>query len=583
MNSKTPGVNPQFDYRSVELRSLFELSQILNSSLDVDRVLNNCLLTPMGRMMISKGLALSINEHGGFVVRVVKGMPKSLLGKHLKLTYDFARPVDVNDIDESECKFKSFFQELGITLIVPITSTSRMVGAICLGAKITNEPFLDREIEFLNSLSNMAATSIENALMFQQLKDVNRRLDKKVQELNTLFDVGKELNSTLDKNKMTNILIYTIMGEMAVNKILIVLKEQDGYRLSVNRGFDSDIDSLNLLSSNEFLQRLFKLVVPTVIHSDATEPEWRAFYNDSVQLIVPLRLQDEARGMLLLGPKMSQLPYAQEDMDFLSTLCNRVMISLENARLFQEAVEKERLEEEIAIARQIQQRLLPRTFPKLESMEIYGFNVPSRQVGGDYFDWIKIDDEKIALAIGDVSGKGVGASLLMSNLHAGLHTLVQSRVEMSAMISRLNELIYENTNYDKFITFFYAEVEIESRHVRYVNAGHNPPYIFHKDGSFETLDEGGLILGMMAGVAYEIGSAQLQPGDMLITFTDGVTEAKNLQQEMYEEENLEALIAQSLDKSVKDFAGLLLNELETFSQGMPQGDDITMLGLKVLN
>ncbi len=580
MNSEKPGLKPQFDYRNVELRSLFELSQILNSSLDVNRVLNNCLLTPMGRMMISKGMALSVNEHGGFVVQVVKGLPKSLFGTHIKLTYNFTQPVYVNDLDESECKYKTFFQDQGITLIVPITSTNRMVGAICLGAKITNEPFLKREVEFLNSLSNMAATSIENALMFQQLKDVNRLLDKKVQELNTLFDVGKELNSTLDKHKMTNILIYTIMGEMAVNKILILLKEQEGFRLSVIRGFESTTPSLELLASPDYLERLSKLVVPTLVGSDG---DWSALSNDSIQLLVPLRVQDDTRGVLLLGPKMSKNPYLQEDMDFLSTLCNRVMISLENARLFQEAVEKERLEEEIAIARQIQQRLLPRTFPKLDSLEIYGFNVPSRQVGGDYFDWIKIDDQKIALAIGDVSGKGVGASLLMSNLHAGLHTLVQSRVEMSAMISRLNELIYENTNYDKFITFFYAEVDVESKRITFINAGHNPPYIFHQDGSFETLDDGGLILGMMPGVPYEIGSAQLKAGDMLITFTDGVTEAKNLQQEMYEEENLEALIAQSLDKSVQEFAGLLLKELQTFSQGMPQGDDITLLGLKVLN
>ena len=317
MTSEPTGVppKPQFDYRNVELRSLFELSQILNSSLDVDRVLNNCLLTPMGRMMISKGFALSVNDRGGFVIRVVKGLPKSLLGEHLKFTYNFPRPLYIQDMNENECQYKDFFLKHGITLLVPVTSTNRMVGALCLGPKMTNEPFSKREIEFLNSLSNMAATSIENALMFQQLKDVNRRLDKKVQELNTLFDVGKELNSTLDKQKMTNILLYTIMGEMAVTKIMVLLKEDGDFQLTINRGFESNAACLELLSDDALLARLSKLAVPTLLSAESKDSDWHALHHEGVRLLVPLRIQDDTNGVLVLGPKMSQHPYVQDELE----------------------------------------------------------------------------------------------------------------------------------------------------------------------------------------------------------------------------------------------------------------------------
>ena len=534
-------------------------------------------------MLISRGMALVITDDGGFQIKVVKGISAENKDKKIYLKHHFDHAMLLQDLSSEQLPNKEYFLSKGLHLLVPMISTSRMVGALCLGAKINKQDFSRKELEFLNSLSNIAAASIENALMFNKLEAVNRQLDKKVQELNTLFDIGKELNSTLELPKITNILLFTIMGEMAVNKLLLFLEKDGELQLAANRGVNDRSKLFQSMLDPAILERLVLEHSPRILKTGRVSDELSLLQKCGFHVMVPMQIQQDTKGILLLGPKMSNLPYADDELNFLTTLGNRAMISIENARLFQEAIEKQRLEEEIAIARDIQQRLLPSSFPHVENLEIYGFNLPSRQVGGDYFDCFTLDSDRVAFAIGDVSGKGVGASLLMSNLHAGLHTLIDARIGMHTMISRLNNLIYENTNYDKFITFFYAEYDVKIGTFTYVNAGHNPPYLFHKNGSFELLENGGLLLGMMPHMVYETGSVTLAPGDFVLTFTDGVTEAKHKSGDMYEEERLENLLSESIKKnvSVEEFAEILINELNAFSKGVPQADDITMLGLKV--
>ena len=573
----------RLDHKSVELRSLFELSQILNASLDVNKVLNNCLLTPMGRMLITRGMALAVDDNGGFIIKVAKGLSNDVVNQKIQINYQFQQPLFLHDLSAEQCPDRDILLEKGLLLFVPMLSTNRMVGAICLGPKMSHNPFSKNELEFLNSLSNIAAASIENALMFNKLENVNRQLDKKVQELNTLFDIGKELNATLDLSKIINILLFTIMGEMAVNKLLLFLGKDGKLELAANRGLNNSSQLFHEITKADMLNYLVERRASTLVIPNDPDKEVNLLHKAGFRVIVPMRIQQDTKGVLLLGPKMSGVAYEEGELEFLSTLGNRVMISIENARLFEEALEKQRLEEEIAIARDIQQRLLPRSFPQVEALDIYGFNIPSRQVGGDYFDCFEKQNGRIALAIGDVSGKGVGASLLMSNLHAALHTLIDSPIEMRNLISKLNDLIYENTNFDKFITFFYGEFDAKTSKFTYVNAGHNPPYIFHPDGSFELLEEGGLLLGMMPNMSYDTGFVTMHPGDMIITFTDGVTEAKSKSDDMYEEERLEKLIGESVKQklSVEEFARVLINEIQMFSKGVPQTDDITMLGFKL--
>jgi sigma-B regulation protein RsbU (phosphoserine phosphatase) len=572
----------ELDQRMMELQSLFEMSQLLNSSLNLRTILNNLLLTPMGRMMITKGLVLVTDEKDGYTIEALKGLPKDLKGRKLYSQIFVSQPALVNNINSEQCQWLSFFKESDIELLLPVISTNRTVGLIGLGAKIGNSTFSMNEIEFLSSLSNIAATAIENALMYQKVEMINKQLDKKVQELNTLFDISKELNSTLDRDKISNLLIYAIMGELVVSKCFLFLKENHNYTLLAYKGVPNNDPELDLLQKPGFLKSAFRLSSPLLVDESDLSRNLAVLKKLNMKVISPMQIQEETKGIILLGDKINKQSFKPDELEFLATLCNQAMISIENARLFEDALEKQRMEEELNIARTIQQRLLPDTYPDLQGLNIKGINIPSRQVGGDFFDCFLIDERHLALAIADVSGKGVPAALLMSNLQASLHSLIQTHVEISSIVARINNLIYANTAHDKFITFFYGELDLQSKIFTYVNAGHNYPYLFHSDATFKTLENGGIILGMMPDMKYETESVQLLSGDLILMFTDGVTEAKSVNGAEFEEWRLEKILRSSLTLKVGELLEKINGAIKEFSFGANQADDITMLALKVL-
>ena len=578
LNTRTEG---ELGAHQVELRSLFETSKILNSSLELSTILNNLLLTPMGRMMISRGMVMIANEDKTFRIEVLKGLDPALQGKSFPIENTFTKPLLLSHTSINECKLKDFFTLHQIELLLPIISSNRLQGIIAFGKKITRLEFEKNELDFLDSLANIASTAIENAKIFQKLLSVNNRLDKKIQELNTLFEIGKELNSTLDVSKITNLLIYAIMGEMFATRCYVYLGDGDGLSLAEYRGPRGTDQDIADITTPEFLESISQVKVPLILEPTHPDPQLHQLISHQIKVIVPMRIQDVTKGILLLGEKINKAEYDNDDLDFLSTLCNQAMISLENARLFDEALEKERMEEELNIAREIQQRLFPESYPRFDCLEIKGLNIPSRQVGGDYYDCISLDDNRIAIAIGDVSGKGVGASLLMSNLHAGLHSLTMTKTDITSLVTRLNNLIHAHTSFDKFITFFYAELDMAKKQLVYCNAGHNPPYLIRQDGTVLELDVGGLLLGMMPNAPYETAAIDLLPGDMLLMFTDGVSEAMNPEMEEFEEWRILHALKEMKERkaSVNDTLDHILQLVKGFTQGQPQSDDITMIGM----
>ena len=567
------------DRRLIELSALFEISQTLNSSLNLQSILNNVLLVPMGRMMLGKGLILIKNDGNCFKIETIKGLPHKLQGKEIEIPNLPTHPFFIDELEKEE-SWNTFFREFKIELVIPIISRTDVIGLLGFSRKITGDSFTENEIEFLGSLTNIATTSIENAMVFDQIQKVNRQLDHKIQELNTLFDIGKELNLTLDKDKILKLLSYALMGQVTVNTFIIALKEEEDFRTAMVKG------SQFSLKEGEICRRLCELssfLNSPYLCNDQSEYD-EELNKTQIRVVVPMQIQNETQGYIFLGEKITKQPYMESDLEFLQTLGNVAIISLENARLFIETLEKQKLEEEMALARNIQSRLLPKTMPDLPNILIHGVNVPSKQVGGDYFDIISIDNNYLGLTIADVSGKGMGAALLMSNLQASLQSLITEGYSLDKLVGRINNVIYQNTDPEKYITFFYGKLDKNTLSMDYVNAGHNPPYLLHKDGTIEELIKGGIILGMMPDMPYEIGSCQLSKGDMLMLFTDGVTETMTLDDVEYEESRLiDFLKKTGLTKNPEEINNDLIIELEQFSAGAPQNDDITILTLQVVS
>jgi serine phosphatase RsbU (regulator of sigma subunit) len=265
----------------------------------------------------------------------------------------------------------------------------------------------------------------------------------------------------------------------------------------------------------------------------------------------------------------------------LDALARQVHASLENRFLLRQSLEKQRMEQDLAVAASIQQRILPSTLPVIEGYDMAGINIPSKSVGGDYYDCLALPDGRYALVMADVAGKGIPAALLVSSLHAYLSAYLESGMPLVAMAGRLNTMIHRASTDDKFITAFLGLLDPVAGTLEYVNAGHTVAYCRRLNGAVQGLHEGGIPLGMLdLGLPYVSGRITVQPGDRLFLYTDGIPEAQNSAQELYDSHApLEQFVARMIPPTAGAFIEDLIADVTRFTAGAPQADDITALYL----
>jgi phosphoserine phosphatase RsbU/P len=307
---------------------------------------------------------------------------------------------------------------------------------------------------------------------------------------------------------------------------------------------------------------------------EAFEEEVRFLRAAGLEILVPAFAGDRLVGGLVLGPKRSETAYEGTELEVLQIIAGQMAVQLENTRLYREAIERQRLEEELAVARSIQQRLLPGRVPTFTGFDLAAINQPSSQVSGDYFDFVELDGS-CGMVIADVSGKGLPASLLASNLQASIRALATRRERPGMILEAVNTSLYESTDPERFATAFLAALEPSGRLV-YSNAGHNPPLLRRSDGRIEWLDAGATPLGAFPGMSYEEGEVELAPGDVLVLFTDGVTEAEDATGEFFGEEGLQKTIEECHGSTAEEIVGCIRRAVKQFAHGA-QTDDMTLI------
>jgi serine phosphatase RsbU (regulator of sigma subunit)/pSer/pThr/pTyr-binding forkhead associated (FHA) protein len=288
--------------------------------------------------------------------------------------------------------------------------------------------------------------------------------------------------------------------------------------------------------------------------------------------------EDAVIGLVYVDSLMASHSFNEEDVRILTALANVAAAKIENARLLEESMEKRRMEEEMRVAAEIQRGLLPDSAPVVPGYGVVGSNWPCRTVGGDYYDF-GMDGGRLHFALGDVSGKGTGAALLMTVLRAAVRGH-WGEGEPAAAVTRINRTVCQNVTPGKYVTFFMGRLDPDSGHLAYVNAGHNPPIIVRADGSLDSLATGGVVLGLFEHGAYEQAATALGRGDVLVVFSDGVTETWNRQDEEFGDVRLADLIRQRRDLDAAGLEGEILRELDLFSQGTKATDDRTLIVIK---
>jgi serine phosphatase RsbU (regulator of sigma subunit) len=314
---------------------------------------------------------------------------------------------------------------------------------------------------------------------------------------------------------------------------------------------------------------------------EETSPFFRTLTELGIFLLVPLVSQNELDGFIGLSKKTTHFRYSYEDITLLDILANQMVIAMSNARLYQESLEKQRLEEELNLARQIQLGLLPKFCPQTEFFELSAHIHPATAVGGDYYDFLYPDSKSIGIAIADASGKGIPAALLISLVHASLRAEVKNKLSPSLVLSNINQLIFTSTSSEKFATMFYAELHPEERRLCYCNAGHNYPILVHEDGKVEFLETGGMILGAFAEATYQGAEIALRRNDTVFFYSDGLTDNRNPQDEEFGESRLLDFLLQNRSLTAEGMKERLIEEVTNFSQGAVPFDDLTMVVLKI--
>jgi sigma-B regulation protein RsbU (phosphoserine phosphatase) len=406
-------------------------------------------------------------------------------------------------------------------------------------------------------------------------------------ELSTIVEATKRLNSTLDLAELLNIILQLTTRHTGAERgtVFLVDRErgeiwslvglgldQHEIRLPINRGIAGWVaehgETVNL--EDAYADPRFE-----------SEVDIRLGFRTKSLLCLPIRSKSgEPIGVLQLLNKKSG-PFTHADENLLRAISDHVALALENAQLHRDLLHKQRMERDLALARSIQLGLLPERPPVLDGFEIGVAHRPSLEVGGDYYDFIALAPDTILTVVADVEGKGVGSAMVMANLQATLHALLAHLHSLERLVESLNDMMLADTRGQKFMTMFVGLLDQPRRTLHYVNAGHVQPAVVRVNGDVEYLTEGGMVVGLFAGVRYERGHVKLHPGDVVVFCTDGITEANNSSEEEFGTQQLVDLVTRERHLPAQEIVQAVMTSVDTFSRGGTHEDDRVILILKV--
>lgn len=429
------------------------------------------------------------------------------------------------------------------------------------------------------------------SLNYHFVQEIDRSSEKTVVELaklHRLIETAEVVNSTLDLDKLLLLILEIALRSVGADRGTVYLIDEEKeelwskilkgdtlieIRLPIGKGIAGYVaatgDTLNI--PDAYLDHRFN-----------PEFDEKTGYRTKTILCMPMRRKDgKIIGVFQLLNKANGL-FTSDDENFISALSIHSSIAIENARLYEQERQKIAMEKDLLAAREVQMSLLPKSSPQIPHYDIAGTMIPAQLVGGDYFDFIPVSSDRLAMCLGDVSGKGLAASLLMVNLQATLRGLVERVTAPKEWIGQCNKLMYHNTASDKFVTLFFAVLDYRQHRLSFCNAGHNPALLFSTGPGPRALTTGGIVLSVVEDFQFEDETVSLAPGDMVVMYSDGITEAVNKTQEQYGDQRFIKVLSEARSKSSRAIIEDVLRSVNAFAADTPQTDDMAILVLKRL-
>lgn len=516
------------------LESLLESARLLGASLELEQQLNHLLRTVMGRLLATRAI-VALKEPDGYRVAAVRGIRSMKAG-------------DVVTLDAALA--------LGLKHSFTIGEEGDAAGFLAV-----NEParrsFDDDEREFMRALAGLASASISNARAHQEALRSN-------QELKAMLELSTSLAAAIEPEEVARLLMLTLTGRWAVLKHGFSTWKPGTIRIRRYKGMEAATDEQ----------------LKAVLAGSLAAARMGDF------VVFPIRLGEEAVGAALLGPPAGGAGLSEVDLEFGAGLVALAAVALDNAWRIQDTLYRHRVERELSLAASIQQDLFPKRLPALSCSELAGRNRPAREVGGDYYDVLSIAGADLngphLLVVVDISGKGIGASLLMANIQATLRALLSVESSLEVITHRTSDLLYASTPPSKYATAILVKYDPSTGICDYINAGHSEGLILRNSGEVERLDSTCLPLALLPGRAYPQSSFTLNDGEVLLLYSDGVTDACGPLDEEYGIGRLIARLQSNPGEDLDSLIDGIFASIDGFAGPSPQHDDITVLALRRL-
>ena len=429
--------------------------------------------------------------------------------------------------------------------------------------------------------------------MSERLKEATARGLTTIDKLRMLLDITKKISRSLDLQEVLNQVMDTLDSLIPYDAAgIFVLQCRDKdlvpegdepcvFKSEAVRGYDIDeLSDLHLKLGEGFIGSVALSAAPIIspdVHKDPVYVNARA--QTRSEMVAPIISNDEVIGVFDLESDQFNA-YSEDDLEVLMMLASQVAIIIEKVMLHEQLIEKKRLEGQLEVARQVQLELLPARDPELAGYDISAYNFPTEEVSGDYYDWVRIFEDQIGIVIADVSGKGVPAAILMAFLRASLRAATHIGYATHISMSKVNFLLWESIERNQFVTAFYGILDAQKGTLSYSNAGHNPPLLVNAAGKAKFIEKGEQPLGMFRETRYHEYYLEFEPGDVLVLYTDGATEALSPSGEEFGRERLAQAVQKAYDRPAREMIAILQMEVLEWTDHAGSNDDVTFFVIK---
>jgi sigma-B regulation protein RsbU (phosphoserine phosphatase) len=573
------------DRKSLEI--LIEAGKALNSTLEVERLLRlvydlivasvdceTCSLARLGERGTEIRVLLAFGRAGDDVAGLMVERGVGIMGTVVETGESLMLngPVEIaRYVDRIDRKFK--FPKRS-SLSVPLLRGGELIGALEAVNKEKGD-FTGADLEMLTDLAEQVAIALDNARLYERVR-------REVREKELLYEVGKRISSSLDLEEVLGLVLDCLKGVVAFDAGGIYLVDPDTRQIASLTviGYEEGMDERIQLKFGEGIVGWVANNREPAIADDVRKDSRyiNARPETSSEIVVPLFADGKIIGIINLESDRRGA-FSSDDLELIRAFGSQAAVSLERAKLHAEIIERRKLIDELDVARRIQKSFLPEVLPDIAGYELSAVNIPSEAVGGDYYDVIPISEGQWGMVIADVFGKGVPAGLVMASFRASLLAEIRNNYLISTILRKVNRLIWESVEPERCVTACYGVLDAESRVFTYSNAGHLFPMIVSSEG-VRRLERGGILLGAVRDAEYREERIHLKPGDVVLFFTDGLTEAENPAGEAFGEQRLVERVASLIGKTSSEIVRSLHRAVWEFSGGQ-LGDDFTLLVMKV--